>query len=137
MLTRAEITNGIYLRLNTTHLGHRAGLIGIVYALGTDQTGDWYFQLRYVNAPPGTRTRAGSQWSLNLHEADVERFDRIDTWDQVQKLLGESGTQRKPRREDMPRPASMSAKVDPNQLPLFEDFSGTLGLCANSRLLHG
>jgi hypothetical protein len=137
MLTRAEITKGISLRLNTTHLGHPAGLIGIVYALGTDQTGDWYFQLRYVNAPPGTKTRGGSRWSLNLHEEDVEHFERIDTWDQVQKLLGESGPPRKPRREDMTRSASMSGKVDPNQLQLFEDFSGVLGLCANSRLLQG
>jgi hypothetical protein len=122
MLTRAEITKGISLRLNTAHLGHRAGLIGIVYALGTDQTGEWYFQLRYVNAPPGTRTRASSRWSLNLHEADLAHFDRIDTWDQVQTFLGESWTPRKPRREDMTRSASMSGKVDPNQLPLFEDF---------------
>ena len=121
MLTRADITNGISLRLSTTHLGHRAGLIGIVYALGTDQTGEWYFQLRYVNAPPGTRTRASSRWSLNLHEADLEHFDRIDSWDQVQKLLGELGPQRKPRREDMTRPASMRGKADQNQLRLFED----------------
>lgn len=122
MLTRAEITKGIYLRLNTTYLGHRAGLIGIVYALGTDQTGEWYFQLRYVNAPPGTRTRAGSQWSLNLHEADLAHFDRIDSCDQVHIVVGESGTQRQPRREDMTRSASISGKVDPNQLQLFEDF---------------
>ena len=122
MITRPDITKGIYLRLSTTHLGHRAGLIGMVYALGTDQAGDWYFQLRYVNAPPGTRTRAGSQWSLNLHEADLKHFDKIDTWDQVHTLLGESGSPRKPRPEDMTRSASMSGKVDPNQLQLFEDL---------------
>jgi len=122
MITRPDITKGIYLRLSTTHLGHRAGLIGMVYALGTDQAGDWYFQLRYVNAPPGTRTRAGSQWSLNLHENDLEHFERIDTWGQVEQLLRESQPQKKPRTEDMTRPASMRGKADPNQLRLFEDL---------------
>jgi hypothetical protein len=60
MLTRSDITAGTYLRLKTSCLGKPAGLIGTVYTVGTDQTGEWYFQLRYVNTPPGTRTRAGS-----------------------------------------------------------------------------
>jgi hypothetical protein len=122
MLTRQDISQGAYLRLRTSHLGKPAGLIGIVYAFGTDQTEAWYFQLRYVNGPPGTRTRAGSRWSLNLHEEDLEHFDRIDRCDQVQTLVGESRTPRKPRREDMTRSAYMSGKVDPNQLRLFVDF---------------
>ena len=123
MITRPDITKGIYLRLSTTHLGHRAGLIGMVYALGTDQAGDWYFQLRYLNSPPGTRTRAGSQWSLNLHENDLKHFDQIDTWDQVQKLLRESGPPREPSTEEMKVPAYMlRGTAHPNQLRLFEDF---------------
>jgi len=122
MLTREDVSQGAYFRLRTPHLGKPAGLIGIVYAVNTDQAGNWYFQLRYLNSPPGTRTRAGSQWSLNLHENDLEHFDRIDTWDQVQKLLREAGPPRKPRGEGMGLPGYMSGKVDPNQLRLFEDF---------------
>jgi hypothetical protein len=122
MLTRADIIKDIYLRLTTTRLGRRAGLIGIVYAVGTDQAGDWYFQLRYLNSPPGTTTKAGSQWSLNLHENDLKHFERIDTWDQVQKLLRESRPPRKPRIEEMKLPAAMIAKAHPNQLRLFADF---------------
>jgi hypothetical protein len=122
MLTRQNISQGAYLRLRTSHLGKPAGLIGIVYALGTDQTGAWYFQLRYVNAPPGTRTRAGSRWSLNLHETDLEHFDRIDTWDQVQQLLRESGPPRKPKTQEMKLPAFLKGKAHPNQLRLLEDF---------------
>jgi hypothetical protein len=97
-------------------------LIGIAYAFGTDQVGDWYFKLRYLNSPPGTKTRAGSQWSLNLHENDLEHFDWIDTWDQVQKLLrgpeppGSLGT------VEMKLPGYLRWKTHPDQLRLFEDF---------------
>jgi hypothetical protein len=122
MLTREDVSQGAYFRLRTPHLGKPAGLVGIVHALGTDQAGDWYFQLRYLNSPPGTRTRAGSQWSLNLHEKDLEHFDRIDTWDQMQTLLRESGPPRKPRTEEMKLPGYLIGKAHPNQLRLFEDF---------------
>ncbi len=122
MLTRADITKDIYLRLRTPRLGKPAGLIGMVYALGTDQAGDWYFQLRYLNSPTGTRTKGSSRWSLNLHENDLEHFDRIDTWDQVQKLLRGSGPPRKPKTEEMKLPAYLRGKTHPHQLRLFEDF---------------
>jgi len=122
MLTRSDVSQGVYVRLNTSHLGKPAGLIGMVSAVGTDQAGDWYFQLRYLNSPSGTRTRAGSQWSLNLHENDLEHFDRIDTWDQVQKLLKEASPTRKPRTEELKVPAYMRGKAQPDQLQLFEDF---------------
>ncbi|MDH4085063.1 MAG: hypothetical protein OEU99_16105 [Nitrospira sp.] len=122
MLARADITKGIYLRLRTPRLGKPAGLIGIVYAVGTDQADEWYFQLRYLNSPPGTRTRAGSHWSLNLHETDLEHLDRIDTWDQVQKLLRGSAPPRKPKTEEMKLPAYLTGEGHPDQLRLFEDF---------------
>ena len=121
MLAREDVSLDAYLRLKTPRLGKPAGLIGTVYAVGTDQAGDWYFQLRYLNEPLGTRTRAGSQWSLNLHEEDLEHFDRIDTWDQVKKLLRESKPPRKPRTEEMKLPAYLRGKGHPNQLRLFED----------------
>jgi len=119
MLTSRDISQGTYLRLNTSRLGKPAGLIGMVYAVGTDQAGEWYFQLRYVNAPPGTRTRVGSQWSLNLHEEDLEYFDRIATGE-VHKLLRESEPPRKPGTEDIMFPSSLRQKAHPNQLRLFE-----------------
>lgn len=122
MLTSKDVGQGTYLRLKTPCLGKPAGLIGAVYTVGTDQAGDWYFQLRYLNSTPGTRTRAGSQWSLNFHEEDLENFDRIDTWDQVQTLLRELEPPRKPRRDEMKLPAYMRGKAHPNQLRLFEDF---------------
>jgi len=113
MLTRHDIGQGAYLRLNTSRLGRPAGLIGMVYAVGTDQTGAWYFQLRYLNAPPGTRTRASSQWSLNLHEEDLAHFDRIATGE-LHKLLKESET------EERTLPSSWRGNAHPNQLRLFD-----------------
>jgi hypothetical protein len=122
MVTRSDILKDTYLHLTSTRLGYSAGLIGTVHTIGTDWAGQWYFQLRYLNSPPGTRTRAGSQWSLNFHEEDLEHFDRIDTWNQVQKLLRELEPPRKPRRDEMKLPAYMRGKAHPNQLRLFEDF---------------
>jgi hypothetical protein len=113
MLTRQDISQGTYVRLHTSRLGKPAGLVGMVYAVGTDQTGEWYFQLRYMNAPPGTRTRASSQWSLNLHEEDLKHFDRVSTGE-LHKLLRQSGA------EELPLPASWRGNAHPNQLRLFD-----------------
>ncbi len=119
-MTRQDIIQGVYLRLRTPRLGKPAGLIGSVYYVGTDQAGDWYFQLRYLNAPTGARTRAGAQWSLNLHEADLEHFDQINTWGEVQKLLLGPGAARKSRAEELTRSAG-KRKAHSNQLRLFDD----------------
>ncbi|MDR4470340.1 MAG: hypothetical protein MRJ68_18920 [Nitrospira sp.] len=120
MLTREDITQGAYLRLCTSHLGNPAGLIGVVYAVSTDQAGEWYFQLRYLNASSGTKTRPGLQWSLNLHEDDLEHFERLNTWEAEQFL--KSGPSRDPRAEEMKLPTYCKEKAHPNQLRLFEDF---------------
>ncbi len=88
-----------------------------MYAVGTDQAGDWYFQLRYLNSPPGTKTRAQSQWSLNLHDEDLEYFDRIDSGE-VQRLLRDAPI--KMTKETKP-PASLRTNVYLNQLQLFEE----------------
>lgn len=111
-MTRSDIAQGGYVRLNTSRLGCPAGLIGKVYTVGTDQTGTWYFQLRYLNPGPGTKTRPRSQWSLNLHDEDLIYFDRIDSRE-VQQFL---------TIPPMVKEASPPSKdVDPNQLRLFDE----------------
>lgn len=111
-MTRSDIAQGGYVRLNTSRLGYPAGLIGKVYAIGTDQTGTWYFQLRYLNPESGTKARPRSQWSLNLHDEDLQYFDRIVSGE-VQRLLPNP-----PMMQEMrPRPND----VDPNQLWLFQE----------------
>ncbi|MBX3319806.1 MAG: hypothetical protein KF890_07985, partial [Nitrospira sp.] len=71
-LTRADIVKDIYLRLTVPRFGFAAGLIGTVHTVDTDWWGHWYFQLRYLNPPAGTRNKPVSSWSLNLRDADLE-----------------------------------------------------------------
>ena len=127
MISRAGITKGIYLRLTISRFGYPAGLTGTVHTTGTDWSGNWYFQLRWMNRPTGKRNRPVSEWSLNLREKDLEDFERIETWEQVQELLRESRPQRKPRRKAkrLPRFSNPLGRVPrgkrhPNQLKLYE-----------------
>jgi len=121
MLTRSDILKDTYLRLMTARLGYPAGLIGTVHTVGTDWAGQWYFQLRWLNQPVGTRNKAVSPWSLNLREPDLEHFEQIETWEQVQELLKESRPPTKPRRKALRLPGSWRMKRHPSQLGLFED----------------
>lgn len=127
MLTRPDITKGLYLRLTTSRFGYPVGLIGTVHTTGTDWSGNWYFQLRWLNRSTGKRNRPVSEWSLNLRDKDLEDFERIESWDQVQELLRESRPQRKARRKAI-RPLRFSnhlgqipiGRRNPNQLKLYE-----------------
>ncbi|MFO0777778.1 MAG: hypothetical protein U0223_09280 [Nitrospira sp.] len=121
MLTRSDIIKDLYLRLTTARLGYSAGLIGTVYTIGTDWSGNWYFQLRWLNRPAGKRQRPVSERSLNLRESDLEDFERI-TWEQVQELLKESRPPSKPRKA-LRLLGSWRVKRHPNQLRLFEGCS--------------
>lgn len=127
MISRANITKGIYLRLTASRFGYPGGLIGTVHTTGTDWSGNWYFQLRWLNRPTGKRNRPVSEWSLNLRDKDLEDFERIESWEQVQELLRESRPQRKPRRKArrIPRFSNPLRRVPrrkkhPNQLKLYE-----------------
>lgn len=126
MLTRVDIAKGIYLRLTASRFGYPAGLIGTVHTTGTDWSSNWYFQLRWLNRPTGKRNRPVSEWSLNLRDKDLEDFERIESWEQVQELLRESRPQRKPRRKAkrLPRFSNPLGRVPrgkrhPNQLKLY------------------
>ena len=127
MLTRADITKGSYLRLTASRFGYPTGLIGTVHTTATDWSGNWYFQLRWLNRPPGKRNKPVSEWSLNLRNEDLEDFKRIESWEQVQELLKESRPQRNPRRKAR-KPLRFSnplgripiGRRNPNQLKLYE-----------------
>ncbi len=119
MLTRSDIVKDTYLRLTTTRLGYSAGLIGTVYTIGTDWSGNWYFQLRWLNRPAGKRKRPVSEWSLSLRETDLGNFERI-TGEQVQELLKESRLPSKSRKTRR-LPGAWRVKRHPNQLRLFNE----------------
>lgn len=123
MLSRSDIIKSIYLRLTTARLGYSAGLIGTVCTIGTDWSGNWYFQLRWLNRPAGTRSRPASEWSLNLRERDLSDFEQI-TWEQVQEVLKEARPPGRPRKA-IRLPGAWRVKRHPNQLRLFEEGSLT------------
>lgn len=72
MLMREDIAEGAYLKQTNERYGIPAGIIGVVHRVGTDWTGEWCFQLRYLNR----RARHGtSTWSLNYWENDLHACD--------------------------------------------------------------
>jgi hypothetical protein len=118
MVARDDIARGVYLRQTT---GDRMGVIAIVHRIGTSWSGEWFFQLRYLGRPAGTRRGAVSEWSSNLREKDLAHFELIGTWLSAQALLTAGPPLIKPKKE--PRvPAWMRGIGRPNQLRLFEDF---------------
>lgn len=119
MLARSDIVKDTYLRLTTARLGYSAGLIGSVYTIGTDWSGNWYFQLRWLNRPAGKRKRPVSEWSLSLRETDLGDFEQI-TCNEVQELLNESRPPSKPKKTRR-LPGSWKVKRHPNQLRLFNE----------------
>ncbi|MBX3348170.1 MAG: hypothetical protein KF747_05430 [Nitrospira sp.] len=119
MLTRSDIVKDTCLRLTITRLGYSAGLIGSVYTIGTDWSGNWYFQLRWLNRPAGKRNRPVSEWSLSLRETDLGDFEQI-TCNEVQELLKESRPPSKPKKTRR-LPGSWKVKRHPNQLRLFNE----------------
>ena len=127
MLSRQDIAKDIYLRLTASRFGYPAGLIGTVHSIGADWSGNWYFQLRWLNRATGKRNRPVSEWSLHLRDKDLEDFKRIESWEQVQELLREPRPQRKPRRkvkrlQRFPRHLGRVPRGNkhPNQLKLYE-----------------
>ena len=133
MLQRSDVVEGIYLKqirercATPARLSDAipAGLICVVHKVGTDWTGEWAFQLRYLNPPSGTRTRPATQWSLNLREKDLGDFELIGNWLSAQALLESTPRPVKPKKglklSSKHHPAWMR-KWHPNQLRLFEDF---------------
>lgn len=117
MVTRDRIALGVYLRQTT---GDRIGVIAVVHRVGTSWSGEWFFQLRYLSRPAGTRRRAVAEWSSNLREKDLAHFELIGTWISAQALLVAGPSSPKPKEQ--PRvPAWMRGIGRPNQLRLFED----------------
>lgn len=117
MVSREEISPGVYLKQTT---GERMGFIAVVHRIGISFSGEWFFQLRYLGRVAGTKRRAVSEWSMNLREKDLARFDLIGTWLSAQALLAAGPSSRKPKKESRAL-AWMREAERPSQLRLFED----------------
>ncbi len=122
MIKQEHIAEGTYLRQTTNQFGGAAGLIAVVCHVGTSWTGQWYFQLRYLDRPVGAQTKAASHWSVNLREKDLVYFELMGTWlpaEVLQKSNPPSGKKHTNRRRFR---AWKRGKVHLHQLCLFEDF---------------
>lgn len=117
MVGREEIALGVYLKQTA---GDRMGMIAIVHRIGTSLSGEWFFQLRYLGRPAGTKRRAVFEWSVNLREKDLAHFELIGPWLSAQALLAAGASPHKPKKEQK-TPTWMSGAVRPHQLRLFED----------------
>ena len=118
MVDREEIVHGAYLRQTA---GDRAGLIAVVHRVGTSLSGEWFFQLRYLSRPAGTRKRPVSEWNVNLREADLAHFDLIGPWISAQALLALSPRSSKLKKE----PTLLTWRrgtPHPDQLRMFDDY---------------
>jgi len=120
MLSRNDIVEGIYLKQIAERYGDPPGLIAVVHQVGTQWTGEWFFQLRYLNRPAGRKKQTRSPWSLNFRENDIAHFELIGTWI-PEELLQAPLPSVKPKKEPK-LSARMRRTGHPNQLRLFEDF---------------
>ena len=116
-----DLVEGTYLRQTTNQFGSPAGSIAVVHDVGTSWTGEWYFQLRYLNQPVGTQTKGISPWSVNLREKDLVHFELVGTWIPADTLQISSPPPLKPQHK---RRASTCRrrKIHLYQLCLFDDF---------------
>ena len=118
MVNRDDIALGVYLQQTT---GEQAGLIAGVHRVGTSLSGEWFFQLRYLSRPAGTRKRPVSEWSLNLREKDLVHFDLVGPWISAQTLLASKPPSSKSKIE----PLVLTWKrgtPHPNQLRMFDSY---------------
>lgn len=115
-----DIVIGTYLRQTDEWSGNAAGLIAVVYQVGTSWTGEWYCQLRYLDRPVGIRTKAASQCSVSLREEDLANFEVIGPWipaDVLQTPRQPSGAQKNKRRS-----FAWRRRTHLHQLRLFDDL---------------
>lgn len=130
-MIRNDVVEGVYLKQTNERYGVPGGLIGVVQQVSTDRTGEWVFQLRYLDHPGGTR-KPHSLGSLNLREKDLNDFELIGDWITAQVLLESAPSPRKLKATlniPMMPPSGLSRRrrstwrhVHPNQLRLFEEY---------------
>ncbi len=118
MINKNDVVEGIYLKQITPRGDDPAGLVGVVHHIGTRWTGQWCFQLRYLNRPTGKKHQGRSPWSLSLTEEDLADFELLGTRIPDGVLI--AALPSKPKKAPK-LPAWMRPKGHPNQLRLFED----------------
>jgi hypothetical protein len=95
---KEDVCQGIWVRLLDDYLRVPARTLGTIETVGNIGWGDFYFTIRWLNSPHGTRSPSISDRSLNLWLSDLEKFGQ-------RKI-----------------PAWLRMRGNPNQLRLFEDL---------------
>ncbi len=98
MVDRVAMVPGVYLRQTATE---GMDLIAVVHRVGVSLSGEWFFQVRYLNLPGGPKKRAIAEWSPNLREKDLADFDLIGSWIIAQTVLAASPPSRKSKKEPL------------------------------------
>jgi hypothetical protein len=93
-----------------------AGTLGTVETVANIGRGDFYFTVRWLNPPRGTRSRPVSDRSLNLWLSDLEKFECVSS-EEAEKILA---ARRAPRHRKLP--VRLSVRGNPTQLRLFDDM---------------
>lgn len=118
MVDREAIASGVYLRQTA---GEGMGLIAVVHRVGTSLLGEWFFRVRYLNRPGGSKRRVVAEWSPSLREKDLADFDLVGSWITAQMLLAERAPSRKSKKE----PLVLTWKrgiPHPKQLRMFDEY---------------
>ncbi len=118
MVNREVMAPGVYLRQTT---GEGAGLIAVVHRVGVALSGEWFFQLRYLNRSMGPKTRSIREWSQNLREHNLVCFDLIGPWIAAQTLLAARSPSRKSKKEPMVFTWKRGIP-HPKQLRMFDEY---------------
>jgi len=107
---------GAFVRLLYDYLKVPAGTLATIDTVHNSPIGDFYFTVRWVNPPRGTRSRPISNRSLNLWLSDLEKFECFSK-EEAEAILG---TRQPTRRRRIPM--WLRPRENPDQLRLFEDF---------------
>jgi hypothetical protein len=116
---KEDIRQGIYVRLLSAYVRLPAGILATVDRVGKLKNGDFFFTVRWLNPPAGTRSCPVSDRSLNLWVSDLEKFESVSK-EETENIL----TADLPRQKKLP--ALLSVR-EPRQLGLFEDIQLTGG----------
>jgi hypothetical protein len=114
-MQREDVRQGIYVRLLSDYLRIPAGTLDTIETVANIGRGDFYFTVRWLNPPPGTRSRPVSDRSLNLWLSDLEKFECVSR-KEAEKILAA----RLPRQRKLP--GWLRVRGNPTQLRLFDDF---------------
>jgi hypothetical protein len=109
---KQDVRQGTFIRLLSNYLRLPAGTLATVDSVGTLSNGEFFFTVRWLNPPSGTRSRPVSDRSLNLWESDLEKFECVSN-EEAEGIFAVS----RPVRQ-----RKINVRGNPSQLRLLDDM---------------